>query len=314
MQRFKGGVAMRLDWCAAAGVATIVAGFGGLPLAAQAVDRGAVVQTYADIAHAMYEDALSGAQDLQSAIGGLVERPSEETLAQARQAWLDARVPYQQTEIYRFGNAIVDDWEGRVNAWPLDEGLIDYVAAPYGDLSDQNDFYTANVIANEQIMAGGEALDASTIDVDLLRSLQEIDEVEANVATGYHAIEFLLWGQDLNGTDAGKGERPATDFDPANCTGGHCERRAQYATGYRLSACMTRTVSDCSSHLPRSSAGCVTTPAALRSMPADASSESRTHGVASSPSGTQPPATSCGTSTWWMAAGSPRAGQPAALP
>ena len=35
----------------------------------------------------------------------------------------------QQTEAYRFGNAIVDDWEGKVNAWPLDEGLIDYVDA-----------------------------------------------------------------------------------------------------------------------------------------------------------------------------------------
>ena len=42
-------------------------------------------------------------------------------------AWIAARVPYQQTEVYRFGNRIVDDWEGRVNAWPLDEGLIDYV-------------------------------------------------------------------------------------------------------------------------------------------------------------------------------------------
>jgi putative iron-regulated protein len=117
-----------------------------------------------------------------------------------------------------------------VNAWPLDEGLIDYVAASYGGESDINDLYTANVIANPQITASGETLDASTIDADLLRSLHEIDEVEANVATGYHAIEFLLWGQDLNGTDAGAGTRPATDFDPANCTGGNCERRIAYLT------------------------------------------------------------------------------------
>ena len=139
-------------------------------------------------------------------------------------------MPYQQTEVYRFGNPIVDDWEGKVNAWPLDEGLIDYVAASYGEESDINDLYTANVIANPEITASGETLDASTIDADLLRSLHEIDEVEANVATGYHAIEFLLWGQDLNGTDAGAGTRPATDFDPANCTGGNCDRRAAYLT------------------------------------------------------------------------------------
>ena len=59
-------------------------------------------------------------------------------------------------------------------------------------------------------------------------TLQEAGDIEANVATGYHAIEFLLWGQDLNGTRAGAGERPYTDFDTANCTGGNCDRRAAY--------------------------------------------------------------------------------------
>jgi putative iron-regulated protein len=202
----------------------------GTVLAADSVDRAAVVSTYADIAQAMYEDALIEAQELRGAIAALVEAPGDASLAAARSAWLAARVPYQQTEVYRFGNPIVDDWEGKVNAWPLDEGLIDYVAASYGDESDVNDLYTANVIANPQITASGQQLDASTIDADLLRSLHEIDEVEANVATGYHAIEFLLWGQDLNGTGPGAGNRPATDFDQANCTGGNCDRRAAYLT------------------------------------------------------------------------------------
>ena len=44
--------------------------------------------------------------------------------------------------------AYVDDWEGKVNAWPLDEGLIDYTAASYGGASDENPFYTANIIAS----------------------------------------------------------------------------------------------------------------------------------------------------------------------
>ncbi len=64
----------------------------------------------------------------------------------------------------------------------------------------------------------------------MLESLQEAGGVEANVATGYHAIEFLLWGQDLHGTKAGAGERPATDYDLKNCTGGNCDRRAAYLT------------------------------------------------------------------------------------
>ena len=64
-------------------------------------------------------------------------------------------MPYQQTEGFRFGNAIVDDWEGKVNAWPLDEGLIDYVdAALYGEESEENPLYTANVIANPELRIG----------------------------------------------------------------------------------------------------------------------------------------------------------------
>jgi len=116
-----------------------------------------------------------------------------------------------------------------VNAWPLDEGLIDYVDASYGTESEENPFYAANLIANPSLTAGGETIDASEITASLLADqLQEAGEVEANVVTGYHAIEFMLWGQDLNGTGPGAGARPATDFDPANCTGGNCERRIQY--------------------------------------------------------------------------------------
>ncbi|MEP4433495.1 MAG: imelysin family protein, partial [Hyphomicrobiales bacterium] len=138
--------------------------------------------------------------------------------------------PYQQTEVYRFGNAIVDDWEGRVNAWPLDEGLIDYVDASYGVENDENTLYAANVIANKSISINGETVDASEITPEFLSSkLHEAGEVEANVATGYHAIEFLLWGQDLNGTGAGAGNRPWSDYATgADCTNGNCDRRGQY--------------------------------------------------------------------------------------
>ncbi len=188
-----------------------------------------VLSTYGDIAQAKYADSLATAKTLKTAIDKLVAEPTEANLEAARTAWKEARDPYQQTEAYRFGNAIVDDWEGKVNAWPLDEGLIDYVDASYGDESEENDLYVANVIANSSLKVGGETIDATEITPALLaESLQEVGEVETNVATGYHAIEFLLWGQDLNGTEAGAGNRPATDFDPANCTGGNCERRIQY--------------------------------------------------------------------------------------
>ena len=200
-----------------------------------ATDTRAVLVHYADLAQAVYEDALTGAVALQQSVDELIAHPTESRLKAARAAWVAARVPYQQSEAFRFGNPIVDDWEGKVNAWPLDEGLIDYVAASYGSASDENAYYTANVIAHPQLMLSGRIIDASHIDKALLReTLHEVDGIESNVATGYHAIEFLLWGQDLNGTGPGAGARSASDYDPDNCAWGHCQRRADYlqaATG-----------------------------------------------------------------------------------
>lgn len=210
-----------------AAIAALLA-FAPMQQAQAMVSAEAVVKTYADIALAKYEDSLMTAKTLDKAIDALLAKPSAENLKAAREAWVAARRPYQQTEVYRFGNAIVDDWEGKVNAWPLDEGLIDYVDGSYGAESDENPFYVVNVIANKKLTVGGKMIDASTINPELLQSLHEVGEVEANVATGYHAIEFLLWGQDLNGTGDGAGKRSHTDFDTANCTNGNCDRRGAY--------------------------------------------------------------------------------------
>lgn len=200
-----------------------------LPAKAAETDAKAVIKTYSDIALAKYEDSLTTAQALDKAVDALLANPSADTLNAARDAWKASRVPYQQTEVYRFGNKIVDDWEGKVNSWPLDEGLIDYVAKSYGAESDANALYTANVIANKEIEINGKKVDASKLSPEFLSgTLQEAGGIEANVATGYHAIEFLLWGQDLHGTGPGAGERPYTDYDLKNCTGGNCDRRAEY--------------------------------------------------------------------------------------
>lgn len=210
-----------------------------LPAKAE-TDAKAVIKTYSDIALAKYEDSLTTTQALDKAVAALIAKPSAEALTAAKDAWKAARIPYQQTEVYRFGNPIVDDWEGRVNAWPLDEGLIDYVDKDYGTESDENSLYTANVIANKKISIDGKEVDATSITPEFLSgTLQEAGDIEANVATGYHAIEFLLWGQDLHGTGPGAGERAFTDYDTANCTNGNCDRRAQY-----LQSATTLLVSD----------------------------------------------------------------------
>lgn len=189
----------------------------------------AVMTHYADIAEAMFRDAHAAALDLQKAVDALIAKPSPETLAAARKAWIDARPWYQQSEGFRFGNPVVDAWEGRVNSWPLDEGLIDYVATEsYGEESDENPFYVANAIANPKLKIGNDEIDLTSITPESIKALQEAGGNEANVAIGYHAIEFLLWGQDLNGTKAGAGNRPYTDYDAANCTNGNCDRRAAF--------------------------------------------------------------------------------------
>ena len=194
-----------------------------------------VLKVYADIAQAGYADSLDTVNTLKLAVDAFLAKPTEDNLRAARAAWIAARIPYMQTEAFRFGNAIVDDWEGRVNSWPLDEGLIDYVASSYGTESAENELYAANVIAHTSLTIGGKTLDTSKITKELLADkLQEAGGVEANVATGYHAVEFLLWGQDLNGIGPGNGARPASDDDTKQCTNGNCDRRAQYlsaATG-----------------------------------------------------------------------------------
>ena len=187
-----------------------------------------VIINYANIAEAKYNDSLLLAEKMLGDVNNFLDNTTEANLEKVKESWLAARKIYQQTEVFRFGNPVVDDWEGKVNAWPLDEGLIDYVDnTKY--YPSENDFSNFNVIANRKLKVEGTLVDASIIDFDLLeKQLHEIGGNEANVATGYHAIEFLLWGQDLNGTEKGAGNRPYTDFSLYNCTNENCDRRRQY--------------------------------------------------------------------------------------
>ena len=198
------------------------------PGAVDEVAGKAVVKHYAELVYAVYSDSLSTAKALQTAVDAFLAQPNDETLKAAKEAWFASRVPYLQSEAFRFGNTIIDDWEGQVNAWPLDEGLIDYVDKSY-EHALGNPAASANIIANTEIQVGEEKVDVKDITPEKLASLNELGGSEANVATGYHAIEFLLWGQDLNGTGPGAGNRPASDYLEGNgATGGHNDRRRAY--------------------------------------------------------------------------------------
>jgi putative iron-regulated protein len=170
------------------------------------------ISTYADIVHASYRDSLSTARGLDEAAAALVSAPSDAALTAARDAWRAAREPYLQTEVYRFYGGPIDAEdsgpEGLINAWPLDEGHIDYVQ---GDLG-------AGIINDPQI-----AISTATL------ANANLNPGETDVATGYHAIEFLLWGQDFN--PDGAGQRPFSDYMPGTTpTQANAERRGQYLT------------------------------------------------------------------------------------
>lgn len=165
--------------------------------------RRPVLETYSRIVLATYEDSLAAARELDKAIDALLANPSEQTLSDARQRWREARVPYSYSEAFRFYGGPIDGEggpEGQLNGWPLDENHIDAV---------QVDRYGAapglNII--------GDAKAFPDITPELIAAQNEAGG-EKNIASGYHAIEFLLWGQDFNVPPEAAGQRPHTDFVP----------------------------------------------------------------------------------------------------
>lgn len=176
------------------------------------VTAAAVVANYAAVLDANYNDAIAGAEALHDAIDAFVAAPSQATLDAAKAAWIAARPAYQQSEFARFYNGPIDDPdtgpEGRINAWPLDENYIDYV-----------DGVPTSGIINDPVRF-------PVVDEDTLAAANEAGG-EANIATGYHAIEFLLWGQDQSTT--GPGNRPFTDYvTDGSGTADHQDRRGEY--------------------------------------------------------------------------------------
>jgi putative iron-regulated protein len=183
-----------------------------------------VIKNYAEMVTANYADTLAGARALHEAIHEFTEQPSEAGLTEAKKAWLAARDPYGLSEAYRFyqgpidnddtDDDIPDGPEPLINSWPLDESYIDYVEGPSGDRLDGG-------IVND--VDAFPELDAET----LAAANTKNGESETSISTGYHAVEFLLWGQDHD-VD-GPGDRPYTDYvSGEEGTAENQDRRAQY--------------------------------------------------------------------------------------
>ena len=226
------------------------AGTDGTP---SAVTRADVLRTNANIAYAAYSDSLLTAVSLRRSLRAFVANPTDATLAAAKAAWLASREPYGQTEVYRFRVGPIDalrmdgtlgeDGDGperAINAWPLGEALIDYVANSVdGDAGPEVPSSVASV--DGSIIADTENF--PVINTEVVRANLDLGGDERNVSSGYHAIEFLLWGQDHNANgaagprDATPGHRPVSDYSkvPGACTSGDslaadeiCVRRGQY--------------------------------------------------------------------------------------
>ena len=189
-----------------------------------------ILEAYSNIALTNYNDTLKDAKALKVAIDKFAKNPIQENMTEAKNAWLQSRESYGQTEIFRLSNGPIDaeeGWvaetygalEGQINAWPLDENIIDYTVDADGKLTSGNIIDTLG-----KFNPGGEEskeIDVTKITVEALTDLNE-NGGEANVTTGYHALEFLLWGQDqdysnfmTDGITKGAmqaGNRAITDF------------------------------------------------------------------------------------------------------
>ena len=212
-----------------------------------------ILSAYVKIAQTNYTDALNDAKALDLAINKFASNPTQTTLANAKNAWLTSRESYGQTEIFRLSNGPIDaeeGWvadtygglEGQINAWPLDENMIDYTIDADGKKTSGNIIDTVG-----SFNPGGEASEAinvTTITPDALAQLNE-NGGDANVSTGYHAVEFILWGQDQDYSNFVKdsitngplsaGQRPLSDFTSDK----NAERRLAY-----LKAASSKIVSD----------------------------------------------------------------------
>lgn len=171
-----------------------------------------VIANYADIAYTNYKKAYDDAVVLETAITTFTANPTDANFTTAKNKWKEARESYGTTEAFRFANGPIDDENGPealMNAWPLDENFVDYVEGA-SNAGIINATATYPIISKE-----------------LLTDLNE-NGGEKNISVGYHAIEFLLWGQDITDPEVNlPGQRPYTDY-VAGGTADNQLRRATY--------------------------------------------------------------------------------------
>jgi putative iron-regulated protein len=172
------------------------------------IDR-ACLSAHASRAERAYAASLASALALRADVRAFCAAPTDAGLAKARASWIAARVDYGRTEALRFGGGPIDARRGGretwLNAWPVDEAYI-----------EPADRSQARGII-------GDPATYPSLGRAILRLLNQRGG-ETNVCTGWHAIEFMLWGEDRS--DDGPGSRPVADF--LDASGPRAARRREY--------------------------------------------------------------------------------------
>ena len=160
-----------------------------------------LANSYANLVSHYYNEVSLSTQEMHNAIIKFVQAPDNNSLTNAKNKWIAARSIYGITEAFRFYGGPIDGVnkygeegpEGLINAWPLNEAYIDYVKGSSN----------AGIINNLSLEINNDTIIAANMSED-----------DADVSSGWHAIEFLLWGQDFSLEKAGI--REASDYLPTN--------------------------------------------------------------------------------------------------
>jgi predicted lipoprotein len=131
------------------------------PTADPLADKAILSSFVDDVILDTYQDLADQSAALQAAVMNLVASPSEENFQAARQAWVAARVPWEQSEAFLFGPVDTYGYDPALDSWPLDHAGLDAAIAAYNNI--------------------------------------ELDSVDPSLK-GFHAIEFILFGYDRSKT------------------------------------------------------------------------------------------------------------------
>lgn len=112
-----------------------------------------------DVITATYKDLNDKAIVLRNAVNAFVANSNETTLQAVKQAWIDTRQPWEQSEGFLYGPVDTEGLDPAMDTWPVDVQAMN-------NILNSNQAITANLIASN------------------------------NEARGFHLIEFLVWGED----------------------------------------------------------------------------------------------------------------------